>query len=350
MIKFGSIGQFKNVIKTVRDTAGWNKTPIPTLQFVGSTKIHGTNASVVFDHEGNYVFQSRERELSITSDNAGFCMWGERNIEHLRKTFEAAIPKLMKLNAGEKIAIFGEWCGPGVQSGVAVSQLAHKMFVVFNVTFIGNDAVESVVDEAGNLVKHEVPATRIELTVDDMKECVHRTADIYSIYDFPSWTINIDFNSPQLKQNKLVELTMAVEAECPVGKHFGISGVGEGIVWWNHERDLTFKIKGEKHSSSKVKTIKEIAAVDIERMNSIKEFVDTVITENRMNQGIAKLAEMGLDVDVKNTGTFMKWVVSDGIKEEMDVIVASNFDMKEIGKIASDVAKRFWFARLGNVE
>lgn len=349
MEKFGSIGQFKNVIKAVRDTAGWNKEPIPTLQFIGTTKIHGTNASVVFHTDGTHDFQSRERVLSITSDNAGFCVWGERNLEDLRRTYNN-VPDFMKpKNVGEKIVIFGEWCGPGVQAGVAVSKLPHKMFVIFNITFIGNDGTPSEIDAEGNIIKQEVPATRIELPSDMIQACVFRTGEIHAIYDFPTWIMDIDFNNPQLSQNRLVDLTLAVEEECPVGKHFGISGVGEGIVWWNADRNLTFKVKGEKHSVSKVKTIKEIAAVDIERMASLDAFIDTVITENRMNQGLAKLGEMGLEIDIKNTGAYIKWVVNDAMKEEQDVIIASNFDMKELGGKMSNKAKAFWFEKLNNV-
>jgi hypothetical protein len=343
MIKFGSIGQFKNVIKAVRDTANWNKQPIPTLQFIGTTKIHGTNASVVFDHEGNHVFQSRERVLSIESDNAGFCMWGERNIQELKKTYDALPSYFKTTNPGEHVAIFGEWCGSTIQKGVGVSKLPHKMFVIFNITFIGNDGVPATEETP------EKPATRIELPHTEIQAYVHRTNEIHSIYDFPTWVMDIDFNAPQLVQNKLVDLTLAVEEECPVAKHFGISGVGEGIVWWNYDQNLTFKVKGEKHSVSKVKTIKEIAAVDIERMASLDAFIDTVITENRLNQGLAKLSEMGLDIDVKNTGTYIKWVVNDAMKEEQDVIVASNFDMKELGGKMSNKAKVFWFDKLKEV-
>ena len=331
MIKFGRIEQFKNTIKAVRDHCAKYGKSLPTLEFIGTVKIHGTNASVVFSHEGVIeAFQSRERVLSITSDNAGFCMWGERNKDQLSPLFQAFKTK-HTLNPDQKLVVFGEWCGPGVQKGVAVSQIPEKMFVVFNIT---------IADPDGN---------KTELPPDEIQEICKSSTAVRSVYEFETYKIDIDFNAPQLAQNKLVDLTLAVEEECPVGKHFGVTGIGEGIVYWNPELNLSFKVKGEKHSVSKVRTIKEIAAVDIERMASAKQFVETVITENRLNQGIAKLGEMGLDVDIKNTGTFMKWVVSDGIKEEYDVIVASNFDMKEIGKMASDVAKKFWFEKLGQV-
>jgi hypothetical protein len=320
MEKFGSIEQFKNIIKQVRDQSNWNGTPLPTLEFIGTVKLHGTNASVVFDEDGSHTFQSRDRELTLESDNAGFAMWGERNIEALRKSlvFASAI-----LEGSKKIIIFGEWCGGSIQKGVALNQL-EKMFVIFNITGV---------DEDGK---------RNELTPHEIKATVHRTDDIRCIYDFDVWNISIDFSKPEEIQNHLVELTIAVEEECPVGKAFGVSGVGEGIVWWNHEKNLKFKVKGEKHSSSKVKTLKEIAAVDIEKLNSIKELVDQAVTENRLNQGIDKLGEMSLEIDIKNTGAYIEWVVGDVIKEEKDTIIASGFDVKEIMPHVSEKAKKFW--------
>ena len=234
-------------------------------------------------------------------------------------------------NFSTRIVIYGEWCGPGVQKGVAVSQLPNKIFVIFNITIIDEE-------------------NRFELNPTQIGLVTVRSGDIFTAYDFPTWEIDIDFNSPQIAQNRLVDLTPAVEEECPVGKHFGISGVGEGIVWWNPETNLKMKVKGEKHSVSKVNTVKQIAAVDLERMASVQEFVDSVMTENRLNQGLAKLGEMGLDnTDIKNTGAFIKWCVGDVLKEEGDLIVASNLDMKEVNPKLSEKAKNFWFTHINKV-
>lgn len=325
MEKFGSIDQFRNVIKQVRSNASYHNVPVPTLKFIGTTKLHGTNASVVFNStDGSHTFQSREREISIDSDNAGFAMWGERNMNDLMMIRNRVYADSQELIATyPKVAIFGEWCGGSIQKGVALNQLP-KMFVIFNITLI------------------EASGNRLELSPDQISSMVHRTDEIKCIYDFKTWKIDIDFNNPEAVQNQLVEWTIEVENECPVGKAFGVSGVGEGIVWWNPERNLKFKTKGEKHSASKVKTLKEIAAVDIEKMNSISELVSKVVSENRLKQGLDKLGEMGLDVDIKNTGAFIKWVVGDVLKEEKDTILASGFDFKEISPKISDVAKRYF--------
>ncbi|HET8688948.1 MAG TPA: RNA ligase family protein [Methanosarcina sp.] len=324
MEKFGSIEQFKNVIKQVRDRAKWNGTPLPTLTFIGTCKLHGSNSAYNVAPDDSYVFQSRERELSIESDNAGFCMWGERNVDDLNKTIENV---RNQTGTKDRIVVFAEWAGGSIQKGVALNQLP-KMFVIFNITLI------------------DAEGKRTELTPDQISSVVHRTDEIKCIYDFKTWKIDIDFNDPQAVQNQLVEWTLEVEKECPFGKAFGISGVGEGIVYVNWDTGLKFKVKGSEHSASKVKTLKEIAAVDIEKMNSIKELVNSAVSENRLNQGLDKLGEMGLEIDVKNTGAYIKWIVGDVMKEEKDVIVASGFDVKEIMPVVSEAAKKFWFETL----
>jgi hypothetical protein len=167
--------------------------------------------------------------------------------------------------------------------------------------------------------------------------------DTYRIGSFETHKISIDFNAPQDVQNKLVELTLKVEENCPVAAEFGQSGVGEGIVWFNRETGLRFKVKGEKHSMSKVSTVKPISEEDLARIKTIGNFVDTVVTENRLNQGIDKLREMGKPLTVQSTGDYIKWVVGDVLKEEMDLIVASMLDKKELNPAMSNKAKEFYF-------
>jgi hypothetical protein len=84
---------------------------------------------------------------------------------------------------------------------------------------------------------------------------------------------------PQLVQNTLSELTMAVE-ECPVKLWFF-------RYWWRCVWSVNvngtihrFKVKGELHSSSKVKTL---ASVDVEKPGSIQKFVEYAVTESRLN-------------------------------------------------------------------
>lgn len=336
LIKFPSISQFRDVISHVRRTyritghdANGNVTydnsiVMPTLQFEGTVKLHGTNAAIVC-HGENVWYQSRERVLTPEADNAAFAAHMSVIGDDQMGTFihSAAI---LGCDTGEHpILIFGEWCGSGIQSSVAISELP-KMFVVFKVKV--ND---------------------IWFTGDQIRKLVFpRDHRIFCIYDFPTYEVEIDMETPTLVQNTLGEITTAVELECPVGKHFGVTGVGEGIVWscityGYRSSQYWFKVKGEKHSASKVRVL---AAVDVERIKSKDALIDLMVTENRLLQGIQVLKEAGKEVSIKSTGDFLRWVFNDCVKEELDTIMASGFEPKELGAPISARAKPWYFQYL----
>lgn len=313
MIKFPSIEQFRNVIREVKtnhdyqgkDESGQpiyqHLSPYPTIGFEGTVKLHGTNSSVV-KYKDRIEFQSRERVLSLQSDNYQFMLnMSNKNLDFL---FEG-------IEFNDHAAVFGEWVGQGIQSGVAVSNLP-KSFVIFAYMIDGDWTY---------------------ITRSDSSQ------GIYHINEFPTWNIQIDFNSPESIQNQLIEITEQVEKECPVGKHFGFSGTGEGVVWTTLNRRYCFKVKGEKHSVTKVKTL---AAVDTELIESMNEFVDNVLTESRLKQGIEKLKEMDLEVSQKSTGEYLRWIIGDIMKEEQDTIITNQFDPKKLNPLLSNKA-RVWF-------
>lgn len=89
---------------------------------------------------------------------------------------------------------------------------------------------------------------------------------------------------------------------------------------------------------------KTLIAVDTEKVNSIAECVDKIVTENRLNQGIEHLKMNGLEVIPQNLGTFIKWVTSDAIREELDTIVESGLEPKEVGGAIAKYARE-WFLK-----
>lgn len=330
MIKFPSIEQFRNVIRHIRisaayvgqdkdDNAIYDYTrPVPTLKYHGTVKLHGTNAGVC-QHNDERWYQSRERILTPMSDNAGFAFWAETNKEKFDSLFS-------KFQDTDIVSVFGEWCGQGIQRGVGISELP-KMFVVFALKVNDNWAP---------------PPLMVELL---------NGTNLICIESFPTYSVTIDFDRPELTQNEMIAITEQVEACCPVAKSFGVDGIGEGVVWicddenWaNRDSGMWFKIKGEKHSSSKVKTL---AAIDMEKVGTIQECVEKICTENRMQQGLSVMKENGLDIDIKNMGSFLKWLASDCIKEELDTIVASGLEPKSIGKTISTKG-RLWFMDILN--
>lgn len=341
MIKFSSIEQFRNVIKEVqefckrknglRDETGelvlvQPKTWIlPKLNFRGTVKLHGTNSAVrvSVDEPMEVGFQSRNRTLNIENDNAGFALWASQYLGDWRSNAEAVkrgFDLWIKDVSAKEVLFFGEWCGGNIQKGVALSGLP-KMFVIFEVWIIGTDGKTYYPDIEG--MEFYIP-------------------DVYNIFYFKNWTIDVDFENPQIVQNDLIKITDEVEAECPVGKRFGVSGVGEGVVWsvdLSPTTRIRFKVKGEKHSASKVKTL---ASVDVDKLNTINEFVVSVLTEARLNQGIEYLKEMNIPIDIKSTGDFLKWIAGDVIKEETDTLVENQLEVKDVMKVVSTKARQ-WF-------
>lgn len=331
-IKYPSIEQFRTVVKNVRDAANKYGVPLPKLRFRGTVKAHGTNASVV-NFGGETWHQSRERVITPISDNAGFSQYATFHRDYFEQVFVVARDFLPTEAEGAKVAIYGEWCGGNIQSGIALNQL-EKMFIVFGISY-GEEEARKWLDK-----KDLSTILRGLEEANDHK--------VYNIMQFPSWEIEIDFANPEAVQNELVKITETIENECPIGKTFGVSGIGEGAVWEcidpTQHRGMRFKVKGEKHSVSKVKKLVE---VDVEKVANIQAFVERVLTVNRMQQMKDKLTEMELDAnDVKNTGTFLKFVGQDVVKEESDTLEASGISNKEaMGKI-SQLARNWFLANI----
>ena len=314
MLDFPSINQYRHVIKQLQLDYP-NK---DTFDFTGTVKLHGTNAGIIYDGT-NVSFRSRSREITVGDDNYGFAAWGQKLIPII--TQEYTLPENYKL------AIYGEWCGQGIQSGVAISELP-RMFVIF--------AIRSITDEGDFWwMGEELNEWKLDLAPLLMQE------DIKLVTDFGVYKVSVNTTEPQFAQAALTELTDKVEAECPVGKAFGVSGIGEGIVWslFNLGKLYTFKVKGQKHSSSKVKTL---AAVDVEALKTKQEFVETVVTESRLLQGLEYLKENNLEVGNQTIGDYLRWVIGDIIKEESDTLEASGLTIKDVSKPISTTARQWY--------
>lgn len=340
-IKYPSIAGYKEVIRKVKERATYRgkdaegnaiyeACTLPAIDFRGTVKIHGTNAGIRYTAaDDSLVPQSRERDLSLTADNAGFYVY----VMQHEKLFSSIAKSMMGM--AEAVVIYGEWCGKGIQKGVAISEV-DKLFVLFGVRVISGETEEW----------YDTRELEYRMGIDFATSALNEQR-VYLITQFPTYDITINFNEPEMSQNKLVELTLAVEDECPVGKFFGVSGVGEGIVW-SHNSDeygfLQMKIKGEKHSNSKVKTI---APVDEESFKAAKDFAETYTTQSRMEQGLHVMkAEQMLEIEAKNVGAFLKWITGDIFKEEQAAVIQNNLDPKKVAKEITNIARRWYFEQI----
>lgn len=341
LIKFPSIEQFRTIVSNVLrhfNFVGLDETgeaiydvtkPKPILKFKGTVKLHGTNAAVSYNTKGDLWYQSRENIITPEKDNAGFAFFAESNRdEFLRLILEIAERENINRNENT-ITIYGEWCGGNIQKGVGITNLPKSFFI------FGVKVSPIVADEEEAKSKPAYWVDYDYLRSPDNK--------IYNILDYATYEIDIDFNMPQLVQNKLSELTLAVEEECPVAKAFGFSGIGEGIVWMVELNGVVyrFKVKGEKHAgSSKVKTL---ANVNVEKLESIRDFIDYAVTQGRFNQAIENTFPNDEPINVKKMGNIIRWVVNDIIKEESDTLVENNLEPKDVNSHVSSKVREMFF-------
>lgn len=358
---FHSTGQFRNVVKNIQQQAKFNGFDsdgnvilnelaiAPTIEYIGTVKLHGTNASIIVHEDNTISYHSKNNligyhipsgEFILLSDNAEFAQSMSRRFDSVLEVVENA-RRIVKEHYGAHlypIKISGEWAGSGVQKSVGISFLPKKSFFIFGIKAGETDQ---------NAKQGWLP---VEVTSLLTNEDSH-VDGIYSITDFPVSRVKIDFQNPSYSQNTLVEATKSVEECCPVSKQLCLVDenntpqlLGEGLVWtpvspehcWDSGN--FFKTKGEKHSVSKVKSV---ASVDVEKLNSIQEFVEYAATENRLQQGLSEVGK-----DQKLIGAFLSWVSKDINKEEGDVLESNNLTMKDVGKYLSTKARTWYITEL----
>ncbi len=99
-------------------------------------------------------------------------------------------------------------------------------------------------------------------------------------------------------------------------------------------------VKGEKHSSSKVKTL---AAVDVEKLENIQSFVEYAVTESRFKQALENVFPNDEPIENKKLGDVIRWVVNDVVKEEMDTMADNKIEPKDVNKYLSSKVRDMFF-------
>ena len=341
-IGYFKIKQYRNVIKDIIHSTHYDgqtedgevkydyTKKLPTLIFNGTVKLHGTNASVCYNDEDGVYAQSRTRVLSINSDNHGFAFFVKSKLFSFEQLFDEIIDEYEINTKTHTISIFGEWAGIGIQSGVGIAQLP-KSFYIFGLK------ITKISDELNS-----------ESYWLDSSNLRNRENNIFNVEDYKTYKIEIDFDNPKLVQNKFVEIVKEVELECPIAKAFGINtGTGEGVVFKTRYKDqiYMFKVKGKKHSVTKVKTL---VSVDVEKLNSINEFVEYAVTENRFKQSLQIIFE-NESIDIKKLGEVIRWNVRDIISEELDTMNENNLVSKDVNKSISKKVKEMFFKEWDNI-
>lgn len=341
--KFPSIEQFRHQFKALKDfiyfnglvddepTFDYTRT-LPTVAVNCTEKIHGTYAGVVYSDSQLYA-QSRNKVVTIGDDNAGFALFVEQH-KTLLINICTVLKQVYNLSDSDIIVLSGEWAGGSIQKNSALSGVDKKFLIFPQFRVIHADESTST-----------LPISELHLSSDS----------IYSLANFPEATFatTINFES-ELSINSFLELMesriAAIEESSPVGRYFNQpNNIGEGFVCTfdainstGQSKQFVFKCKGEKHSQSNV--IKSQPAKSTEELTALNEFVDSICHSWRFEQGVVESCGTVDSADIKHMGAYLKFVTTDTLKEENDLIIASGFEVKQIMSRVNDRAKNYFLA------
>lgn len=324
------ISQFHNLRKYIKSAPELLGGETSKVNYKCKVKLHGTNAAIQICGDGTILAQSRTNIIEPTNDNCGFARWVMSQKDEWVK---------IRSNTLMDIIVFGEWCGPGVQKGVAVNDIGKKVFAIFAIVLKNGDDLAFISEPDGitsMLNNHNISDVYVLPW--------YRSSD--EIFDFESlidWESSSEDLQPELaKINVAVDL---VEKSDPwVKTNFGVDGIGEGLVFYPISRtnfsdftNLVFKAKGEKH---KIVNNKAPVQADAEVTNSAKEFADLVLTEARFEQGVA--AVQSTAYEMKLIGKFLKWIEDDVKKETSAELAACRMEWSQVKNTITSQARQWY--------
>lgn len=330
--KFPSIESFHNLRRTLSRYAYF--TPTEDVVYRAKVKLHGTNSGITVLSDGRVVPQSRNRVISIGDDNMGFAQFVDETKEFW-KTFA---------NPEKPVVIYGEWCGKGIMKNAAIADIDKQVYAIFAIQVGRTDDEDASVyidpEQLRNIVLDQGNAPS-------------------NVYVLPWYGEEVVVNFSNIESmEKAVERfnTMVEEVEkCDpwVEKTFGVKGTGEGLVFYPVsfgkvvEREqwsrFMFKAKGEKH---KVVKQKKPVQVDPEVANTISEFVENVVTENRLEQMARELGRGELLFEHRMIGPFIGLVCKDVQKETAAELEAAGLDWKQVNKQVSHKAREWYLNKI----
>ena len=359
----------------------------------GRIKLHGTNGCVLQHQQRQRSVFSRNRELSVENDNAGFASF----VANRAVAFDGIFDRLSERIASgggeassdpekDGIAIVGEFCGGGIQKHVALTKF-EKMFVVFAVRV---DGVWR--DDLVGLCGGFDPA-------------------ILEISAFPEYRVTIDLDDERVGKDYIDATTSAIDATCPFAKELAwrrirefvsggrddaaarrllyalvdetpwklerlvellasdeldekeidalVCGPGEGVVWADSDKPWETrhwcKTKGATHRfglSAAATALHHQPPPPSKDYDGDRGKVDAFVHAHvpcRLEQGIEFLVEHNKEVSMINVRTFVWFVLEDVRKEcryEIDDLLttSTSVDKKTLDRTITKHAVD-WFKR-----
>ncbi len=341
-IKYPKIRQFRDIIRDIQHNTWftglndqsepmYNKTlELPTLTVNMSEKIHGSNLAFCMTNTEHWV-QSRKNILTPEKDNAACAFHVNANINEWKQiVYHEAATHGINLNESI-ICIFAEWAGGGIQKNSALSNLPKTsiLFPHFGVVPINNK---------------ETPIQWFKSTY------IPKTPNIIKTIELEP--IQIDFNHPLLSVNIMNDIVDKIEQHSPLGQSLGKSdNIGEGIVCTLEYKNQHYKlkIKGEKHSKTKVKILEPVD--NILEQKKI-DFANYAANPDRLEGIWAScfgISDTFIEPTTKDIAAFMRALHKDVMEEESDIMAEQELEPKQVNKMISTIARRWFFEQLNNL-
>jgi len=297
-------------------------TPLPTLTFKGSEKLHGENMAVAYSN-GELWVQGRNHVRTLLGDQNGMAHF----VETTKSAWLSIISTLQhtyNVNTDtHTIVLDCEWAGGNIQKGNAACSGTDKaayLFDYFKVVSNEDDSIEYLpTQDVGN-----------------------PSIGIYNMASFTQYVIELDFNNPVECEEQLKVLAEQIEDNSPIAKHFDKpANVGEGAYLWSEYNGtmLRLKTKGEKHGGKpKVPRQPKTPLTDSELI-AIDALATAVTPVWRLTQAITEANA----TETKHIGEVIKWVMTDIAKEESEVIAASGIEFKMAQGTVVKIIKDYYF-------
>ncbi|KAI4248457.1 MAG: hypothetical protein L6R40_001018 [Gallowayella cf. fulva] len=313
----------------------WLAPDTRVVPVVGTVKLHGAHVDWVISRDNSIRVQSRNLlEISLKNDNYEFAAFSEpihdvivRLKDDLLRRYEQLNPST-PINLNHPVVISGEWCGQGVQKGMAISQLPRH-FVIISIRI--ND-------------------TWVSETEYDIKR--YEDDGIYHIGKAGCYRLDLDVEDIDSSEATIQALVTGVEKTCPYGLARGVRGRGEGIVWkardYVEDPTMWFKYKADSTAVSHEWEGKERVATPAAGENREREynFAVGVVTERRLEQGLEYLAETGVKRDRRALGTFLTWIRNDVLVEEQREMQEKNIGQGRLKPAIASIARTWYNKKL----
>jgi hypothetical protein len=298
---------------------------LPTIDYLGTVKLHGTNASISYDvNTEKLSYFSKEKELTLEFDNMNFMSEMIKHEERLKTFFKHKVSELGDLSF-DKIVIVGEWIGKKVNGNkkLAIGNLPNLNMVVFKVKITKGTSTTWL----QNITDYKIPEI-----------------NILNIYDYQKYHLTINFNDLTPTIERLQTLIAEIETQCPFGKAFDLDGVGEGIVfepidslYFNNSK-YWFKAKGEKHAKGNKPKVEKVRDTETEAL--LLSVAEQALPLWRLEQGVRETFSNGFIIRDRFSEYF-KWIINDVKKECKSLFTENNVEERDVFKYISKIAKNY---------